>query len=52
MRMRAKENSGKLKENTEIRKGIAWHPGLDMYDTRVSACLLYTSDAADEGMAV
>ena len=22
MRMRAKENSGKLKENTEIRKGI------------------------------
>ena len=28
MRMRAKENSGKLKENMEIRKGIVRHPGL------------------------
>ena len=33
-----KESNGRLKENTEIRKGIVWHPGLDMYDTRVSAC--------------
>ena len=38
MRMRAKENNGRLKENTEIRKGIVWHPGLDMFNTRVSAC--------------
>ena len=33
-----KESNGRLKENTEIRKGIAWHPGLDMSDIRVSAC--------------
>ena len=33
-----KGNSGRGKENTEIRKGIAWHPGLDMFDIRVSAC--------------
>ena len=38
MRMRAERNNGRLKENTEIRKGIAWHPGLDMFDIRVSAC--------------
>ena len=38
MRMRAKRNNGRLKENTKIRKGIAWHPGLDMSDIRVSAC--------------
>ena len=38
MRMRAERNNGRLKENTEIRKGIAWHPGLDMSDTRVLAC--------------
>ena len=36
MRMRAKENNGRLKENTEIRKGIVWHPGLGTSDTRVS----------------
>ena len=36
MRMRAKRNNGRRKENTEIRKGIARHPGLDMFDTRVS----------------
>ena len=34
-----KGNSGRGKENTEIRKGIAWHPGLDMFDIRVSARL-------------
>ena len=34
-----KESNGRLKENTEIRKGIVWHPGLDMFDTRVSARL-------------
>ena len=39
MRMRAERNNGRLKENTEIRKGIARHPGLDMFDTRVSARL-------------
>ena len=42
MRMRAERaerNNGRLKENTEIRKGIAWHPGLGMFDIRVSACL-------------
>ena len=31
MRMRAERNNGRLKENTEIRKGIARHPGLDMF---------------------
>ena len=39
MRMRAERNNGRLKENTEIRKGIAWHPDLDMSDIRVSARL-------------
>ena len=39
MRMRAKRNNGRLKENTEIRKGIVRHPGLDMSDIRVLACL-------------
>ena len=39
MRMRAERNNGRRKENTEIRKGIAWHPGLDMSDTRVLTCL-------------
>ena len=42
MRMRAERaerNNGRLKENTEIRKGIVRHPGLDMSDIRVSARL-------------
>ena len=39
MRMREERNNGRRKENTEIRKGIAWHPGLDMSDIRVSARL-------------
>ena len=34
--MRAKENNGRLKENTEIRKDIVCHPGLGMFDIRVS----------------
>ena len=34
-----KESNGRLKENTEIRKGIVWHPGLGISDIRVSARL-------------
>ena len=36
MRMRAERSNGRLKENTEIRKGIARHPGLQVADIRVS----------------
>ena len=39
MRMARERKQRKAERNTEIRKGIVWHPGLDMYDTRVLTCM-------------
>ena len=44
----AKKGSPKIALNMSMVKTIMWDKGPDYTFERVKACLLYTSDAADE----